>query len=140
MLLPPCLPYAPKHCTPPLVPAWDHDDWEDLVHASLQPFDNTIAEASHCTLPSKQIPDPKGARWWNDACSVAHMLARTTIGRTARKAMSLNLKRTVVQAKWDWAHNYLHHATEATDIWRTAAIHKGCPSRLFPPLRREDST
>jgi hypothetical protein len=75
MLLPPCLPYAPEHCTPPLVPAWDHKDRGDTVHTSLKPFDDAIAEASHRTLPPKRIPDPKGTRWWNDACSVAHMLA-----------------------------------------------------------------
>ena len=80
MLLPPCLPYTPEHCTLPLVPAWDHDDQGDSVHASLKPFDNAISEASHCTLPPKRIPDPKGARWWDNACSVAHMLARTAIG------------------------------------------------------------
>jgi len=34
----------------------------------------------------------------------------------------------------------LHHATETADIWRTAAVYKGCPSRLFPPLCREDGT
>jgi hypothetical protein len=75
MLLPPCLPYAPEHCTLPLVPAWDHEDWGDSVHASLKPFDDTIKEASCHTLPPKWILDPKGARWWNDACSVAHTLA-----------------------------------------------------------------
>jgi hypothetical protein len=96
MLFPPCLPYAPKHCTLPLVPTWDHDDWGDSVHASLKPFNDAIAEASRRTLPPKWIPDPKGARWWNDACSVAHTLARTAIRKTARKAASLNLKHTVV--------------------------------------------
>jgi hypothetical protein len=75
MLLPPCLPYAPEHCTPPQAPAWDHDDWGGQVHASLKPFDDTISEASRRTLPPKRILDPKGARWWNDACSVAHTLA-----------------------------------------------------------------
>jgi len=99
MLLPPCLPYAPKHSTPPLVPAWDHEDRGDMVHASLKPFNDAIEEASRRTLPPKRILDPKGARWWNDACSVAHTLARTTTGNTTRKAASLNLKRTVVQAK-----------------------------------------
>jgi hypothetical protein len=121
MLLPPCLPYAPEHCTLPLVPTWDHEDQGDMVHASLKPFDNAIKEASCHTLPPKQILDPKGARWWNDACSVAHTLARTATGNAARKAMSLNLKCTVVQAKREWAHNYLHHATEAANIWRMAA-------------------
>jgi hypothetical protein len=75
MLLPLCLPYAPEHCTLPLVPTWDHNDRGDSVHASLKPFDNAISEASRHTLPPKQIPDPKGAQWWNKACSVAHMLA-----------------------------------------------------------------
>jgi hypothetical protein len=75
MLLPPCLPYAPEHCTPLLVPAWDHKDQGDSVHASLKPFNDAIAEASCRTLPPKQIPDPKGAWWWNDTCSVAHTLA-----------------------------------------------------------------
>jgi hypothetical protein len=140
MLLPPCLPYAPEHSTPPPVPAWDHEDRGDMVHASLKPFDDAIKEASRRTLPPKWIPDPKGARWWNDACSVAHTLARTATGNTARKAASLNLKRMVVQAKREWAHNYLHHATEASDIWRMAATRKGRPTRLFPPLRREDGT
>jgi hypothetical protein len=117
MLLPPCLPYAPEHCTTLLVSAWDHNDRGDSVHASLKPFDDAISEASRCTLPPKRIPDLNGARWWNDAYSVAHMLARTAIRRSMRKAVSLNLKCTVVQAKWDWAHNYLHHVTNAADIW-----------------------
>jgi hypothetical protein len=117
MLLPPCLPYAPEHCTMPLVSTWDHDNRGDLVHASLKPFDDTILEASRRTLPPKRILDPNGACWWNDAYSMAHMLARTAIRRSMCKAASLNLKHTVVQAKWDWAHNYLHHATNATNIW-----------------------
>jgi len=61
MLLPPCLPYTPKHCTPPSAPAWDHNDQGSMVHTSLKAFDDTITEASCCTLPPKRIPDPKGA-------------------------------------------------------------------------------
>jgi len=33
-----------------------------------------------------------------------------------------------------------HHATEAADIWRTAAVRKGCVTCLFPPLQQGNGT
>jgi hypothetical protein len=75
MLLPLCLPYTSEYCTVPLAPTLDHDDQGGAVYTSLKPFNNAISEASCHILSLKRIPDPKGARWWNDAYSVAHMLA-----------------------------------------------------------------
>jgi hypothetical protein len=79
MLLPPCLPYAPKHSTAPNDPlvicrrVMAHES----IDESLNLFNRAIDEASHCTLKPNRVPDPRGIRWWNDACSVAHMLAWT---------------------------------------------------------------
>jgi hypothetical protein len=82
MLLPPGLPYAPKHCTAPLdltgTPSGHESGAQESLDESLNLFNRAINEASRHTLKPNRIPDPRGARWWNDACSVAHTLARTT--------------------------------------------------------------
>ena len=46
-----------------------------MVHEYLKRVDRAIEEASHKTLEPKQVLDPGGISWWNDACSVAHTLA-----------------------------------------------------------------
>jgi hypothetical protein len=79
MLLPPGLPYAPEHCMVPLGSTGTLSGNKSRVHKSLDKslnlFNWAIDEASHCTLKPNRIPDPRGARWWNNACSMAHMLA-----------------------------------------------------------------
>jgi hypothetical protein len=67
MLLPPCLPYALSYFTELSDQESMSSRWSAtaiMVQASLKAFDDVILEASCCTLKPKQIPDPKGARWW----------------------------------------------------------------------------
>jgi hypothetical protein len=47
------------------------------VYEYLKQVDRAIEEASHKTLEPKRVPDLRGVSWWNNACSVAHMLAQT---------------------------------------------------------------
>jgi hypothetical protein len=137
MLLPSGPPYAPSHCT-------ELHDQESTssrrsaiavtVQTSLKAFDDAIQEACHRTLKPKRVLDPKGARWWNDACSMAHTSARSAAAGEEQRAASINLKRTITKAKQDWAHERLHNATDASDIWAAAAHRKGRRTSLFPPL------
>jgi hypothetical protein len=107
MLLPTGLPYAPSHCTEPI----DQESTPErrsanavTVHESLNAFNDAIQSVCARTLPSKRHPNPKGARWWNEACSSAHTLACSAIGNEAWHTTSINLNHTIAQAKCDWAH------------------------------------
>ena len=127
MSLPPCLPYTPSHCTAPNDRESTSERWSTIAVAaqtSLKLFDDAIQIASQRTLKPKRGLDPKGTRWWNDECSVAHTQAWTATGE-ARHEVSLNLKRTVIAAKRKWAHDRLHHALDPADIWDTASHRKG---------------
>ena len=76
MLLPLCLPYAPEHSTVPVDPlvichrVMAHES----IDKSLNLFNWAINEASCCTLKPNRVSDPRGVRWWNDTCSMAHTL------------------------------------------------------------------
>jgi hypothetical protein len=143
MLLPLGLPYASTHCTKP----FDQESTPSrrstiavIVQESLKTFNDVIEKASNHTLPSKRIPDLNGARWWNEAYSVAHMLARNAIRNEARHNTSHNLNRMISQAKWDWAHKRLHEAVDMANIWSLAKHHKGRRTALFPPLHGPTGT
>jgi hypothetical protein len=60
---------------------------------------------SHHTLKPNRIPDPRGARWWDNACSVAYMLARTTLAGQEQHKAARYLCNTVANAKRVWAHD-----------------------------------
>ena len=102
MSLPSGLPYAPPHCTEP----YDQESTPErrsaiavTVHETLRQYDAAIEQASRRTLPPKRMINPKGARWWNDACSAAHTLARSAVGNEARCSASKALNRTIGNAK-----------------------------------------
>jgi hypothetical protein len=141
MLLPPCLPYAPEHSTVPNDPlvircgVTAHES----IDESLNLFNWAINEASHCTLKPNRVPDPRGVRWWNNAYSVAHMLARTTPAGRQRHLATRNLWNMVADAKRAWAHEQLNEAVDAQDIWHLAKARKGHRTNLFPPLRNADN-
>jgi hypothetical protein len=143
MLLPSCLPYALFHCTKPL----DQENMPSMsflalapasmVQMSLKAFNDAIQEANRCTLKPKQVPDPNGARWWNDVCSMAHTLTCNAT-RDARWAASLNLKCTIITAKCQWAYDKLHKAVDASNVWKLANHRKGRRTTIFPPLKKTD--
>jgi hypothetical protein len=77
-------------CDPP----FDHGSTTThrvMVHEYLKWVNCTIKEASHKTLEPKQVPDLRGVSWWNNACSVAHMLAQTTAAGPERRQAAKNL-------------------------------------------------
>jgi len=141
MLLPPCLPYAPEHSTAPndLSVIRRGVTAHESIDKSLNLFNQAIDKASCCTLKPNRTPDPRGVRWWNDACSVAHMLAWTTPAGRQRHLAARNLRNTLAKAKRVWAHEQLNEAVDAQDIWCLAKARKGHRTNLFPPLRNADN-
>jgi hypothetical protein len=141
MLLPPCLPYAPEHSTAPNDPSviCHRVTAHESIDESLNLFNQAINEASRRTLKPNRVPDPRGIRWWNDACSMAHTLARTALAGQQHHIAAPNLWNTVADAKRAWAHKQLNEAVNAQDIWRLAKAHKGRHTNLFPPLRNTDN-
>jgi hypothetical protein len=105
-----------------------------MVQEYVNTLDDIIEQVSRATLEPKRAPNPNGANWWNDSCSAAHTAARTTTGAECRKA-SKHLRLTVVAAKCDWAHECLHEAVDAKDIWTLASCRKGRRMNLFPALQ-----
>jgi hypothetical protein len=101
MLLPLCLPYTPEHSTAPdnLSVIRRGVTAHKSIDESLNLFNWAIDEASCCTLKPNRVPDPRGVRWWNDACSVAHTLARTTPTGQQCHIAACNLWNTVANAK-----------------------------------------
>ena len=72
---------------------------DSMVQSTLKAFNDVIQEANRRTLKPKRAPDLNGARWWNDTCSMAHMLARSAPDGNARRTASAHLKRTVIATK-----------------------------------------
>jgi hypothetical protein len=103
-------------------------------------FEATIEQTSRLTLKPHSRPNPKGADWWTDECTRAHTNARASRGEPQRKEAYRTLKKTLQQAKRDWAHKRLHQAVDMNDIWRLAKARKGRPNNAFPPLRAEDGS
>jgi len=141
MLLPPCLPYAPEHSTVPsdLSVIRRGVTAHESIDESLNLFNWAINEASRRTLKPNRVPDPRGVRWWNDACSMAHTLAQTAPAGRQRHLAARNLRNTVAEAKRAWAHEQLNEAVDAQNIWRLAKARKGRRTNLFPPLRNADN-
>jgi len=83
----------------------------------LQAFEHAIETTSHSTLKPKCLPDPKGLPWWNEECTTTHATARTASNPTNRRKATKALCNTLTHAKRAWAHQKLHHAVEARDIW-----------------------
>jgi hypothetical protein len=141
MLLPLCLPYAPEHSTAPndpLVICYRVTAHES-IDESLNLFNQAIDKASRRTLKPNRVPDPRGVRWWNDACSMAHTLAWTAPAGQQCHLATRNLQNTVADAKRAWAHEQLNEAVDTQDIWHLTKARKGHRTNLFPPLRNADN-
>jgi hypothetical protein len=106
---------------------------------SISNLNDAIKTASKHTLEPRRAPNPKGASWWNKACSKAQTAARTTAPGPAHKAAHKTLQQVIVAAKRDWAHEKLNHAVDAGDIWALAKLRKGRQTNAFPPLRTPDN-
>ena len=111
----------------------------DDLQTAIEHLDQAIDTASQKTLEPRRTPNPKGASWWNDACTKAQTAARTAPAGPERRTAHKNLQRTITTAKREWAHEKLHHATDAGDIWALAKLRKGRQTNAFPPLRTSDN-
>jgi hypothetical protein len=137
MSLPPCLPYAPPHSTVPTdlsvircgVMAHEH-----LIRL-MKDFDSAVKEACKMTLKPKRAPDPRGAMWWSEECTRAHIAARNARDGINRQEATKALCMALMKAKKKWAHDRLHKAEDARDIWRMTQICKGRRTNLFPAMR-----
>jgi hypothetical protein len=134
-------PITSLHLVPPPAPAGYNadpklkDEWQKTFkhHAnnqanSQQPtsddldtlfadFDSLIQTTCKATLKPRRNPHPKGARWWMDECTRLHTAARSAPPGPSRKSASKALKTGIAQAKCNWAHDRLHQAVDAQDIW-----------------------
>ena len=127
MLLPLCLPYAPPHSTVPADPSvicrgvMAHKHLDLLVKT----FEDTIETACKMTLKPKHAPDPRGAMWWTDDCTCAHITARSAQDGIERQEAMRALRRALMKVKREWAHQRLHEAENSGDIWCMTQICKG---------------
>ena len=111
----------------------------DDLNTAISDLNEAIENASKNTLEPRRAPNPKGASWWNKACTKAQTAARTATLGPGRKAANKNLQHVIVNAKRDWAHEKLDHAVDAGDIWALAKLRKGRQTNAFPPLRTPDN-
>ena len=88
----------------------------------LDDFDHLVQAACKETLKPCRNPHPKGAKWWTDECTRLHTVVHTTPPGPQRKAASKAFKAGVTQAKCKWAHDRLHQAVDAQDIWALAKV------------------
>jgi hypothetical protein len=135
-------PITSLHLIPPLAPAGYNadpklkEDWQktfkDLVN-NRQPtpddlntlitdFDSLIQTACKATLKPQRNPHPKGAKWWTDKCTHLHTTARSAPPGPACKTASKALKLGIAHVKHSWAHDKLHQAVDAQDIWSLAKV------------------
>jgi len=94
------------------------DDLDSLI----TDFDTLIQTTCKTTLKPRRNPHPKGARWWTDECTRLHTAAQSTPPGPSRKTASRALKNGIAQAKRNWAHDRLHQAVDAQDIWALAKV------------------
>ena len=134
MSMPSCLPYTSDHSTVPLVQESRMRAPAMTAHAAREAFDTAINHACKTTLKPKRVPDPRGANWWSDECSTAHINARTTKGLECQKAFH-HLRHTTQKAKCEWAHQKLHEATDEGDIWQITSARKGHITNTYPALQ-----
>jgi len=137
MSLPPCLPYMPPHSTVPADPSVIRRGV--MAHKHLirlvKDFDSAVEEACKKTLKPKCAPDPRGAAWWSEECTRAHIAARNTRDGIDRQEATKALHMALMRAKKKWAHDRLHEAEDAGNIWRMTQTHKGRRTNLFPAMR-----
>ena len=110
------------------------------LETAIRRLDTAIESACKDTLEPRCNPHPRGNPWWNDDCTKAQ--AETCAARPglARKTTAKILKQTILDAKRKWAHEKLHQAVDAQDIWSLAKLRKGHATNAFPPLQDADNT
>jgi hypothetical protein len=147
-LLPPLAPVG-YNADPKLKDDWQktfkqlvdaHQSTNDDLDTLITDFNTHIQAACKATLKLQRNPHPKGARWWTDECTRLHTAARAAPPGPERKAATRALKNGISQAKRTWAHDKLHQAVDAQDIWALAKVRKGRATNAFPPLRDTDNT
>ena len=102
------------------------------LQLAAQSLHEDIDRASASVFPKRRAPDPRGVRWWNERCSAALTLVRTSQGGDRRWAVR-ELRNVLGQAKRDWAHDYLHNAT-STHLWTAARWRNGRTVLRIPPI------
>jgi hypothetical protein len=75
-----------------------------------------------------------------DECTRLHTIIRSTLPGPQHKAASKALKLSITQAKHKWAHDQLHQAVDAQDIWTLTRVCKGRQANTVPPLCDNNST
>ena len=73
--------------------------------------------------------------WWTDDCTRAHIIARNARNGIERQEATRALKRALMKAKREWAHQRLHEAENSGDIWHMTQIRKGRHTNIFPAMR-----
>ncbi len=106
----------------------------------IKQVDDTIEETCQKTLEPKCAPNPRGTRWWNEECSAAHTIARSTNSSQEKKMAAVGLRKVIQKAKQDWVHVKLHEAVDTEDIWAMASHRKGRCTNIFLVLRNDNNT
>jgi hypothetical protein len=109
------------------------DQPKDLKTA-IHHLDTAIETACKESLEPRCNPHLHGVPWWNDECTQAQAKTRATRPGPACKSATKILKQTILDTKWKWAHEKLHQAVDAQDIWSLAKLRKGRQTNMFPPL------
>jgi hypothetical protein len=119
---------APPTLLLPSIPTVD-----EVEQAAAELFEN-IQEANEKTFRRRRPFHPKAAPWWNEKCAAATRTLRSTRDKAARKAAQARLKRTVREAKRQWADEYIENG----NLWDVAAWRHGRRASKVSSLHSPD--
>jgi len=89
------------------------DDVAEKLH-------HDINATSTSLFPPRKAPDPRGVRWWSTECSAASSLVRQALPGRERTRANKELQLAIKNAKRQWAHDFLDHAT-TNNLWASVA-------------------
>ena len=116
------------------IPTQPISDTPSLIQAAHD-LHRDIDKASSLVFPKRKAPDPRGVRWWTPLCDAALTLVRNSQGVDRRRAVR-ELRNILGNAKREWAHDFLHHATNSrlwiAAKWQNGRVLSRIPSILTP--------
>jgi hypothetical protein len=108
------------------------DDAAEKLH-------HDINATSASLFSPRKAPDPRGVQWWSIECSAASSLVCQASPGMERMKANKELRRTIKNAKRQWAHDFLDHAT-VDNLWAAARWRRGRSNSCIPPLISANST
>ena len=102
------------------------------LELAAEALHNDINHVSSKVFRKRKAPDPRGVRWWTPLCDTTLTIVRNSNGDERRRAV-WELRKTLGDAKREWAHDFLYHATN-DKLWIAVKWRNGRTISRIPPI------